>query len=59
LTEKRDYGAELRQEYERWDQLFYHGGQDPFWTDGANLNLVRNHIISCREISHLYGWRLL
>lgn len=64
--EKKDYGAELRQEYERWNQLFLQGGQDPFWADGVNLNLVRNHIISCRTaleqeggaMPEEYGWPL-
>lgn len=45
---KEDYGAELRKEYGRWKELFCQGGQDPFWPDGVNLNLVRNHIIACR-----------
>lgn len=66
MAEKKDHGAELRQEYERWDQLFYHGGQDPFWTDGDNLELVRNHIIASRsalgqeggDMPEEYGWPL-
>lgn len=61
---KKDYGTELRQEHERWNQLFSHGGQDPAWPDGVNLNLVRNHIIACRklleqeggEMPEEYGW---
>lgn len=37
--------AELREELGHWNHLKEYGGQDPFWEDGANMNLVRNHII--------------
>lgn len=30
--------------YARWTNLRINGGSDPFWSDGVNLNLVRNHI---------------
>lgn len=33
----------------RYDELLLHGGQDPFYPDGVNLNLVRNHIIYYRR----------
>ncbi len=46
---KTDYRAELKKEYERWNELFTHGGQDPFYTDGTNLELVRNHIMFCKK----------
>ena len=36
---------ELQQSFDRWDHLLIHGCQDPFWPDGVNMNLVRNHII--------------
>lgn len=36
---------ELKAEFERWEHLNAHGGSDPFWPDGVNMNLVRNHII--------------
>ncbi len=36
---------ELEQEFERWHHLYNNGGQDPIWSDGVNLNLVRNHIL--------------
>ena len=39
-----DLTAELVREYDHWDQLYKNGGSDPFWSDGMNLNLVRNHI---------------
>lgn len=44
-----DYAAELENSFARWEELFKNGGSDPFWTDGMNLNLVRNHIIYYKE----------
>jgi hypothetical protein len=35
---------ELKQSFERWNHIFKHGCKDPYWADGINLNLVRNHI---------------
>lgn len=40
-----DYAAALENEYARWDEMFTKGGSNPFWSDGASLNLVRNQII--------------
>ena len=36
---------ELEKAYAQWQRLYENGGSDPFWPDGVNLNLVRNHII--------------
>jgi len=47
--QKPDYAAALESSYAEWDKLFTEGGSDPFWTDGANLELVRNHIIYYKE----------
>lgn len=44
---KRYIFAECRRT--RWQQLYEKGGSDPFWEDGVNLNLVRNHIIYYRR----------
>lgn len=44
LAEKR-----LVEDFARWDHLFEYGGQDPFWEDGCNLNLVRNHILNDKD----------
>jgi hypothetical protein len=44
-TKEVDLAAELQNEYDRWEELYTHGGSDPGWTDGVNLDLVRNHII--------------
>lgn len=35
----------IRQEIAHWIDLNENGGQDPFYADGTNMNLVRNHII--------------
>ncbi len=35
----------LQDSFDRWDRLNEHGGSDPCWADGANINLVRNHIM--------------
>lgn len=40
-----DYAVALENEYARWDEVFTNGGSDPFWTDGVNLELTRNHIL--------------
>ncbi len=37
--------AEIRNEYKMWDEIAEHGCGDPFWEDGANMNIIRNHII--------------
>ena len=40
----------IRESHEQWKRLRENGGNDPFWTDGVNLNLVRNHIIYGRRL---------
>lgn len=37
---------DIRREIAQWIYLNENGGQDPFWPDGVNMNLTRNHIIS-------------
>lgn len=36
----------LNNSFARHEYLLEHGGQDPFWPDDVNINLVRNHIIA-------------
>lgn len=31
--------------YDQWEHYHKYGGQDPFWPDGSNMQLIRNHII--------------
>lgn len=39
-------GIELcEKEYQQWQNLYEYGCSDPFYADGYNLNLVRNHIM--------------
>ena len=40
-----DIRSEIDGEFARWNDLLRHGGSDPQWTDGDNLNNIRNHII--------------
>lgn len=44
-----DYAAALEKSFARWDFIREHGCSDPFWTDGVNMNLVRNHIIFYKQ----------
>jgi hypothetical protein len=44
-----DYAAELEKDHARWENLYTNGGSDPFYTDGTNLALVRNHIFNDRR----------
>ena len=37
--------AECNQAFDQWKALYEHGGRDPTWPDGVNLNLVRDHIM--------------
>jgi hypothetical protein len=42
--EVENYAEMLEKEFAHWEHLYEHGCTDPFWPDGMNLNLVRNHI---------------
>lgn len=42
---------QIRKEISRWKDINENGCNDPFWPDGCNMNLVRNHII-------YYKWQL-
>ena len=37
--------AQVQADVSHWHNLRANGCNDPFWPDGVNLNLVRNHII--------------
>lgn len=50
----RELCKDIRQEITNWKHLNKNGGQDPFWSDGANMNLTRNHITYAkRQIEEL------
>lgn len=42
-------GKGIRDSLSRWHYIFENGGSDPFWEDGVNLNLVRNHILYFKQ----------
>jgi len=46
LKELKKLIKELEDSFNRWEHLKEYGGQDPFWEDGCNMNLVRNHIFN-------------
>lgn len=46
--QQENYGAELQKAHDRWAYVYEHGTTDPFWEDGTNLNLVRNHVLYYR-----------
>lgn len=45
MTGKENPLEELEKAYAQWESLYKQGGSDPFYADGVNLNLVRNHIL--------------
>ena len=42
---KTDYGKKIKESLGEWKHIREHGASDPFWCDGVNMNLVRNHVI--------------
>lgn len=46
MKELKKLIKELEDSFDRWEHLKEYGGQDPFWEDGGNMNLVRNHIFN-------------
>lgn len=49
-----DCRKNIVQEVQNWKSINNIGCNDPFWTDGVNLNLVRNHVIYYKnQISEL------
>lgn len=45
---------ELEERFNRWNYIKENGSSDPFWADGCNMNLVRNHTYSFkRQIKEL------
>lgn len=41
--------AQIIREREHWKHINEKGCNDPFWPDGCNLNLARNHILYYRR----------
>ena len=41
---QEDFVTELKSCFDDWEYMKLNGCDDPNWEDGANMNLVRNHI---------------
>lgn len=40
-----EYASQIVREIGRWNYILENGCNDPFWPDGCNMNLTRNHIL--------------
>lgn len=40
---------EVRNKINHWEDINRNGCNDPFWSDGCNMNLTRNHIIYAKR----------
>ena len=38
----------LEESFQRWEHTLLSGGSDPYYSDGQDMNLLRNHIISAK-----------
>lgn len=61
--EKAIYLCEqINKERQHWECINQYGCNDPFWADGCNMNLIRNHILSykkdIRKLCEEYGLNL-
>lgn len=45
----QDLRQNILDERNHWKYLNNNGCNDPFWPDGCNMNLTRNHIIYYRK----------
>ena len=45
LISRKAAEQQLMDSFLRWEYIYTHGCSDPFYEDGYNINLVRNHII--------------
>lgn len=41
---------DLKEDFEHYQYVLENGSNDPSWSDGVNLNLIRNHIIHHKKI---------
>lgn len=49
ISEIDEYRKMIVESVGRWNYIAEHGCSDPFWSDGCNMNLVRNHIIYAKR----------
>ena len=45
----KQYCIQIQKEISQWKDINQNGCNDPFWPDGCNMNLTRNHIIYEQE----------
>lgn len=45
MKKQENYLEEYRKDRAHWDNVYENGCSDPCWSDGVNLNLIRNHCI--------------
>lgn len=43
------YASQIARELVTWNHYRVYGGQDPFYSDGENMNLTRQHVISYKN----------
>lgn len=49
ISEIDEYRKMIVESVGRWNYIAEHGCSDPFWSDGCNMNLVRNHTIYAKR----------
>ena len=49
MDRKTELGIKIAQGFERWNRLQKIGGDDPFQSDGAGMNLIRKQIIALKK----------
>ena len=49
MGRKEELGEKIAKEFEHWKDVYKNGCGDPFWEDGTNLNLIRNHILIAKR----------
>lgn len=47
-----EHKEQIVEQIEHWKDINKNGCNDPAWTDGCNMNLVRNHIIYHKGAIH-------
>lgn len=50
VEELQELSEQLEERHERWHYIKTYGTTDPFWPDGVNINLVRNHCSYYRRL---------
>ena len=58
----KDLCKEIRDKIDHWEDINQNGCNDPFWSDGSNMNLTRNHILydkqQITQICEEYGFSI-